>query len=512
MTTSGRSRWQSIFALALVAAACSAVSPAHAQNYRALKPQIERAQANIASGRVASILRDANNPGDAEKKAIDEFFMKWLFPIMTAYDPPEALGQLSAAREQLFTRYINTAKSQGARDHLTSNTLKAMGAIAKGAYHPAVRYNAALIVGQLDQAPGTPLPAATEVLVSLLESDEIAKVPVPSALKVAAIVGLQRRLAGLDPAMNQRIAKAATAIALRKELPEDASAEAYGWVRKDAAKILTAQVAQGMTPEVHQTMVTLISDKSINLDDRCSIAQLLKPDMYKSAQGLDIDAMTVALGDLAKQVLTIEAKDAKKYQDEQFKMGSFATPGGGGFGARGEMGMGRGDFGGGMTMMEELGPTYEHRRMIDRLLAIADGASAVAAGGTDESKAKLNELVIGLRGVAEPAAEEKALLSTTVRGVQDLSRDVNQLLATWVPAAAADDEPEAGEFGEEVPAADEPAADAPAADGEAAAAEAPTEPAGEAPAGDVPAAKPAAPAEAPAEEAAPPAAEAPAAG
>lgn len=515
MTTSGRSRWQSIFALALVAAACGAVRPALAQSYRALKPQIELAQAKIASGRVASILRDANDPGDAEKKVLDEFFMKYLYPSMTTYDPPKVLGDLSTTRDQLFSRYINTAKSQGARDYLTSNTLKAMGAIAKGAYHPAVRYNATLIVGQLDQAPGTPLPAATEVLVSLLEGDEIAQVPVPTALKVAAIVGLQRRLAGLDPAMNQRIAKAATAIALRKELPEDASAEAYGWVRKDAAKILTAQVAQGMTPEVHQTMVTLISDKTIDLDDRCSIAQLLKPEMYKTAQGLDIDAMTVALGNLAKQVLTLEAKDAKKYQDEQFKMGSFATPGGGGaFGGRGGEGMGRGGgFGGGMTMMEELGPTYENRRMIDRLLAVADGASAVAAGGTDESKAKLNELVIALRGVAEPAAEEKALLSTTVKGVQDLSRDVNQLVAMWAPAAAADDAPAGDEFSEQVPAADEPAADAPAADGEAAAEEAPAEPAGDAPAGEAPAAPAGEPA---ADEAAPPAAapaaEAPAAG
>ena len=40
----------------------------------------------------------------------------------------------------------------------------------------------------------------------------------------------------------------------------------------------------------------------------------------------------------------------------------------------------RAAFGAGMAMPEELGPTYERRRMIDRLLAIADGASAVAAG------------------------------------------------------------------------------------------------------------------------------------
>ena len=138
-----------------------------------------------------------------------------------------------------------------------------------------------------------------------------------------------------------------------------------------------------------------------------------------------------------------------------------------------------------MMMPEEMGPTYERRRMIDRLLAIADGASAVAAGGSDESKAKLNELVVALRGVAEPAAEERALLEEIAPAVQDLSVDVNKLVATWIPAAAAEDEPAAGEFGEEAPAAEEPAEDAakPAEDAE-----------------EAPAAKPA-------EEAAPPAAE-----
>ena len=492
MTLSGRSRWQSIFALAFLGIACGAVRPAVAQNYRALKPQIPLAQAKVAAGRVAPILRDTNNPGAEETKVLDEFFMKYLFPSMTAYEPPEALGQLSTSREQLFTRYINTAKSQGARDYLNSNTLKAMGAVAKGAYHPAVRYNAALIVGQLEQPPGTPLPAATEVLVSLLENEEFAQVPVPTALKVAAIIGMQRRLTGLEPALAARVAKASTAIALRKESPEDASPEVYGWVRKNAAKLLTAQVAKGMTPEVHQTMVTLISDKSIDLDDRCNIAQLLKPDMYKTAEGLDLDAMTVALGDLAKQVLTVEAKEAKKYEDELLRGGAFAAPGGGGggggFGGRGEMGMRGGGFGGGMTMPDEMGPTYERRRMIDRLLAIADGAAAVGAGGSDESKAKLGELVVALRGVAEPAAEEKALLEEIAPAVQDLSVDVNKLVATWIPAAAAaEDEPAAGDFGEEAPAAEEPAADAPADDA--------AEPAADEP-------------DAPAEEAAPPAAEA----
>lgn len=479
MTLSGRSRWQSILALALVVAACCATQSASAQSYKALQPTPAPA-ARALTGRVSTILRGAGDPSAEDLKVLDDYFMKYFFPSMTVYSPPEALGNLGTSREWLFTRYINIAKSQAARDHMTGNTLKAMGAIAKGAYHPAVRYNAALIIGQLEQTPGTPLPAATEVLVSLLESDEFNKVPVPTALKVAAIIGLQRRQA-LEPALAERVNKAATAIALRKEAPDDASAQVYGWVRKNAAKLLTAPVAKGMTPEVHQTMVTLVSDKTIDLDDRCNIAQLLKPDMYKTAQGIDVESMTIALGDLAKQVLTLEAKDAKKFEDEYFAGGgaALAPGGGGGFGGRGEMGMGMGGgFGGAMTF-EETGPSYERRRMIDRLLAIADGASAVSEGGTDESKAKLRQLVDALRGVALASAEEKATLEEIAPAVQDLSVDVNKLVATWIPAAAAGaaDEPGAGDFGEEPAAADEPADDPAAEAGDAE--EAPAEPAAE---------------------------------
>ena len=500
MTRTGRSRWKSIVTLAALAVGCVTTLTASAQSYRALKPT-PVAAAKAISGKVATILRDTNNPGEEETKLLNEFFMKHIFPSMTVYDPPEALGQIAVVRDQLFTRYINTAKSQGARDYLTSNTLKAMDAIAKGYYHPASRYNAALIIGQLNDASAKPLPAATEPLLALLENDEFksgnSTVEVPTALKLAALIGLQRRIDGMDPALAERLTKAATAVALRKEAPEDASPEAYGWVRKQAAKLLAKQVAKGMTPPVQATFVALISDKSINLDDRCNIAQFLKPDMYKAAQGVDVEAMTTALGELSKQVLALEAKDAKKFEDAVYQNGAFATgPGGGGMGmSRGmEMGMGRGMEGGmGMGMMpEETGPNYERRRMIDRLLAIADGANAVAAGGTDDTKAKLTELATMLRTVAEGSAADAASTEQVAAEVVKLSGNFNRMLAAWAPAAgaASDDSAMEDEFSDEA-AADKPADEEadPAADGEAAPADdKPAEPAADEPAAEAPAA------------------------
>lgn len=480
MTRTGRSRWQSIVTLATLVVGCVTALTVSAQSYRALKPT-PIAEAKAISGKVATILRNTADPGAEETKLLNEFFMKHIFPSMTVYEPPEALGQIALTRDQLFTRYINTVKSQGARDYLTTNTLKAMDAIAKGYYHPASRYNAALVIGELNDASGKPLPAATESLLALLENDEFksgnATVEVPTALKLAALIGLQRRVDGMDPALAARLTKAATAVALRKEAPEDAAPGAYGWVRKQAAKVLAKQVAAGMTPPVQETFVALISDKSIHLDDRCNIAQLLRPDMYKAAQGLDTAAITAALGELSKQVLALEVKDAKKFEDEVYKNGAFAAgPGGGGMGRGMEMGMGmgrgmEGGMGMGMSMPEDLGPNYERRRMIDRLLAIADGATAVAAGGTDDTKAKLTELATTLRTVAEGSAADAASTEQVAAEVVRLSSNFNKMLAAWAPVAgaASDDSAMDEEFGAEA-AADEPVDEEaePAADGEAA--------------------------------------------
>jgi hypothetical protein len=76
-----------------------------------------------------------------------------------------------------------------------------MNAIAKGNYHPAVRYNAALILGQLDAQPGAkPLPAGTEAILAFLENDQFNNVPVPTAVQIAALVSLHRHARlGVDP-------------------------------------------------------------------------------------------------------------------------------------------------------------------------------------------------------------------------------------------------------------------------------------------------------------------------
>ncbi|RIK78929.1 MAG: hypothetical protein DCC67_11080 [Planctomycetota bacterium] len=344
MSRIGRLDRPLVVAVAAAAMAAALVSRAAAQHYAEIPLRVDAKQANAMSGRIAVILRDATSLDAAATKELDDFFMGYLYPSMTSTDPVE-LGQLQEKRGQLFTRYLNTAKSQVARDHVTANTLKAMAAISKGNYHPAARYNAALILGQLEGEPGKPLAGATEALLALLQNDTIkdAKgrdVEVPTAVKLGALIGIQRHLGrGIDAKFAESITKAAIALATREKPPEDVSASVYGWVRRQAAQVLAVQFEAGLTPEVHQALVYAIQDEASHLDDRCGVAELLKASMYEGKQ-LDVDAMAKALGQLAQDVFEIESKEAGKYLDEITASGALAAPGAGAFGGRGEAGGG----------------------------------------------------------------------------------------------------------------------------------------------------------------------------
>jgi hypothetical protein len=438
MTQLGRSWRRCITAVAVLLACGWTASPAGAQNYQSATPKIDAKQAKQLEARVGAILRDTQAPNPDALKALDDFFNGYYYRAMTNTDPL-ALGQLGETRVDLFRRYINAAKSTAARDHLIGLTLKTMTSIATRPFHPAVRYNAALIIGQLDQQPGAkPLPAATEALVSLLESDKVS-----TPVKSAALVGLQRHTAlGVEPPLAERITTAALAMANRAEPPEDVTSRVYGWIKRQAAQVLANQFAKGITPPVHSAFVAMISDEKSDLDDRCDAAGLLVPTMYQNAQGIDAEAMMTALGRLAREVLEIESEDAEEYLEEVVAAGEFA-PAGGGYGGEGRMmgGYGgRGGYGGegggfgALEPLEPQGPHYEKRSMLERVRGIVAAADALRAGGSDELKARLDEFSKAITAAAQTIANDDTLELDVAEAVVNLAEDVDRMVMAWSPA------------------------------------------------------------------------------
>ncbi|HYO24897.1 MAG TPA: hypothetical protein VEQ85_08100, partial [Lacipirellulaceae bacterium] len=348
-------------AMALVVAlglAALAADRAVAQAYRELKPAVAEGVAAAMRGKALGILRQASPPSAADLKTVEEYFNGYFFPKMTSTDP-EALGQLAEMRKVLFSQFFSGAKTPAAREFLVTLTMKAAGSLAIGPFHPAVRYNAALLIGQLDAdappagTPPKPLPAGTNALTVIVAQPEIKGIPVPSSVKIAGLVGLERHTRlGVDEQYAAKITAAALAIASRAEAPADIPGDVNSWMRVLAAKVLANQSAKGATPPVHQALVALVGGKELELDDRCETAKLIVPTMYAANQAGQADEMAVALGKLAKAVLADERTKAEDYQEEVLGGGGGGF-GGGGFGdgggrrgRGGDGGFGRGGFGG----------------------------------------------------------------------------------------------------------------------------------------------------------------------
>jgi hypothetical protein len=476
-----------LLALALLAASSAVVQQAGAQDASQLKA---RAQA---------ILKQPQDPTAAERTILDDYFGKSFFPEMTDASP-EGLGKLAEKREDLFKYFLNVRGSQAAHDHLLTVTMKAVrDNIAIKPYHPAIRYNAVLIIGQLDKevsksgsADPVPYADATKTLVVLLEEDKILGVPVTSPVKLAALIGLDRHTRlGADPTLAERINAAALAVATNSEAPADASPAAHDWMRRLAVRVLANQQAKGLTTPVYEAMAKLVGSKQMNLDDRCSIAEMLRAPMIQGAQGLNPETMTLALGKLARDVTAFEAKEAKKYQKELLGNdtgGGFVGGGGleGGFGSRGGLGgefnpmigLGpEGGFGGAAPAFDPAaleGPHIEKRRLLARLKAVADAADQLAAASADDTKQRMVDLAAPLRSAFDDAVKSTEMDAATA--MIELAGTIETLVDEWAPAEPAADEAEPA--AEEEPAADAEAAPAEAAEEPPAAEPAPADAAG----------------------------------
>jgi hypothetical protein len=401
------------------------IPSALAQRYSVFTPKLNDKEAK-SLWRVTS--QAVNNAAafQTDKSKIDEYFMKYYFPLMTQYDPKN-LGELGERREDLV-KWLREAKVPEAQEHLTGLTLKAERIISRGNFHPAVRYNAALIVGLLDKeyatAPPVPLPEGTLALLELLEQNEFAlkdkKVKVPASVKAAALVGLERHARfGISAEYTDRVTKASLAAIADTEPEEEVSKSVHHWMKCMAARVLVRQYAEGPTVEVQASLTGLISDDKMGLEDRCCAAELLEKINYQAAAGIDGTAAMLALGQLAQDVLEDEAKESEEFEKEALEKGPTSN---------------RGGFG--RLHSEDDGPKYPRRRLLNRLTCITRGSKSLANGLADEAKQNLHKLVDSLKPTISVVADKDSGNLDIAGAVKDLKTEINALVNSWKPAEA----------------------------------------------------------------------------
>ncbi len=397
-------------------------SLANAQDYQQIEPTVTGGAAKQLRAAATSALRDATNY-QAKKQSVQQYFTQVYFPGMTNV-APASLGLLEKKREVLL-RTLRSSKVPAAQKQITELTFKAMHRIARGNYHPAVRYNAVLILGDLDRkvagsgsgaTPPVPLADATQSLLEILGSDRFEGVPVPASLKLGALVGLERHARfGIDQEDAEKLTRLALNLVAQEKPFEDVTLEVHHWMKCQAAGVLTRLYVKNITPEVHRALTTMINDQSMSIEDRCCVANLLARVDYQGVGGIDGSATVAALGNLMKQIAKEEAKFAREYEETKI-------------GRRG----GRS----GRSLVE---PSYQRARLALRLRSIALGARSLTKGLSGQGKEQLNRLVASLAPVMAIAQEKDSVDLKVTRAVRKLENAVNAEVDSWKKDGDAED-------------------------------------------------------------------------
>ncbi|MEM8946094.1 MAG: hypothetical protein AAGD11_13045 [Planctomycetota bacterium] len=400
---------------------------ADAQQYKSIPPQIQIRASRALRGKVNQAMR--NGPFSAEgKQSIDGYYKKFYFPRMTQYDS-QSLMLLGRLREDLM-KSLRGAKVPKAQEYLSQVAMGICGKLARDNYHPAVRYNATLILGQLDKQfpvsganPVRPIAstASTEQLLDLLEQAEFNGVKVHPSVRVGALEGLERHLRfGMDAQFSDRVTAASLSVLAQDAKAIEIDPDVNNWMKCQAAKVLVRQFKEGPTKAVHDALTALIADESMNLEDRCRVSGLLEAMTYTAGAEADATATLLPLGNLTKDVVAEGADVARDFQS--IILGE--KPG-----VRRPRNLGRGDG--------PSGPKLERRQLLSRLVQIEQGASSLSNGMPDAEKQKLAELTSLIEPVIKQSTNSKNYDDIDlIRAVIKLENSVDTLIASWQPAAA----------------------------------------------------------------------------
>jgi hypothetical protein len=380
---------------------------ASAQQYQADQPD-EKVRKTYG----ARIKQWLNNPATyaADKENFVKYFNEFYFPDMTLNSDAD-LGRLGDSRSNLFRRILWQTSNEALQQDLTALAYDKMRAIVlakdPAPYHPAVRYNAVLVLGMLDQQyaietgagkrPPKPLPDANKFLVLIVSSAADDK-PVPPPLVLGALIGLERHAQyrdGLPPDAIAPMTAALLKLITHEQPIQEIDRDAYSWIRVRAAAALAKLGSVGENNAVHNALLKLIAS-SKSLDDRCEVAALLERIIYKDAK-LDDAATAEPLFALARDLAAAEDKRAKEFQDRVSGTGGFG-------GSRGRIGPG--EFSPGGVGVVEGQETFPRRQVLARLWNLRAAFVKVKPALSAETQKKVDAIVKAI-DPAKKALESK---------------------------------------------------------------------------------------------------------
>ena len=301
----------------LVSRATAAEPPA--KSYRELPVQ-DKLQGNHS--KVTSMLRRGEFLAElGGQETVDNYYKLYALPRWTLADNrtmlptfrKELAGELKSAK-------FEPGKPNRVYAHIRDNLILAYlrnfarpWAPPAQEFSPAVRVNAMLMIGELNEAePATttelpkPLAAAVPVLREAVEDASQL-----DAVKIAALDGLLRhvRLGGArDRDEGPRLLKAMLNLVDTPAPPQGRTADGHAWMRSLAADFLGELKWAGSNGEVIKSLAKMVAESDSPLSSRCAAARALGRLNLQGVSGLNPSDIARGLGGLAVDACKAESE------------------------------------------------------------------------------------------------------------------------------------------------------------------------------------------------------------
>ena len=263
--------------------------------------------------------------GTGEQEVFDTYYRTY---ALARWSVPDNFPALAAFRKTDLGNLLKQSKSGAIHDHLNALALDFMRKMA-GECHPAARFNAMLMIGELNSVepagssvPPVPLPAALPVLVGAVEDSKQI-----GAVKVAALIGILRHinLGGVKAADAVTSVSDSALAVIASSRPPSRSADGHAWMRKLAAEILGELGTPGASGAVSTALAGLVADAAAPFFARCTAAEALGKLTYPADAGIDPSKLAVPLGRLAADACTAES-EAQADAEARAKAEAAAAP------------------------------------------------------------------------------------------------------------------------------------------------------------------------------------------
>ncbi|MCR4414667.1 MAG: HEAT repeat domain-containing protein [Thermoguttaceae bacterium] len=246
-----------------------------------------------------------------EDTAFDVYHTTYAFARWTQ---PENYASIPEYRRELFRSEFAAARSGPVYDRLVSLTMDFMTKVVNDpGYHPVVRVNAMLAIGELDVSiptPGSrdlpqPLPAALDFILTVLKDPNQI-----DAVRIAALQGLVRH-ASLPMAnaqtRDQQVIPLLVQLASTKDPPPGRTKPGHAWMRALAIEALGALRLPGTNGQTVKLLVGIVGETDTPLSTRLAAVRALGRIDYKGLTAVKPDEVVVPVAQFLHDATTAEA-------------------------------------------------------------------------------------------------------------------------------------------------------------------------------------------------------------